>query len=55
MDDGPVLPVTRPRVSPLVLFLAGVLVLLFGLHAVGSGRIYSGDTVSYTHLTLPTN
>ncbi|NUR17261.1 MAG: hypothetical protein HOQ13_13255 [Dermatophilaceae bacterium] len=35
---------TRPRVSPFALFVAGVLVLLFGLYAVGSGRIYSGDT-----------
>ncbi|MFM6849119.1 MAG: hypothetical protein ACKOVB_08435 [Terrabacter sp.] len=35
---------TRPRVSAFVLFVAGVLVLVFGLYAVGSGRIYRGDT-----------
>ncbi len=44
MDDGPVLPVTPNQAGAFGLFVAGVVVLAFGLYAVGSGHVYSGDT-----------
>ena len=44
MDDGPVLPVTPSQVGSFGLFVAGVVVLVSGLYAVGSGHLYGGDT-----------